>query len=56
MLTMPTMPAATTAVTTAIFWNIGDSCEMSEMPAEVFRNSSSHSAHHCHVLRAAPSV
>ena len=52
MLAIPTIPAATTASTLAISWNIGDSCEMIEMPAEVFRNNSAHSAHHCHVFRA----
>ena len=56
MLAMPTMPAATTAVTLAISWNIGDSCEITEIPAVVFRNSASHSAHHCHVPSAPPSV
>src|ERR1035441_10327806 len=52
ILTMPTMPPAMTALTMAIFWNIGDSCEMTEMPADVFRNSKSQSAHHCHDFNA----
>src|SRR5579863_10139315 len=56
MLTMPTMPAATAAVTAEIFWNIGDSCEMREMPAVTLRNSTSQSAHHCQVERASPRV
>src|ERR1039458_5263343 len=37
MLAMPTMPAAATALTLAISWNIGDSCEMCETPAETLR-------------------
>src|ERR1035438_10534630 len=56
MLATPTIPAATTALTLAISCNIGDSCEMIEMPAEVFRNKSAQSAHHCHVFRAPASV
>ena len=55
MLAIPTIPAAATALTLAISWNIGDSCEISEIPAEVFRNKSSHSAHHCQVFNAPPS-
>src|SRR5579859_756361 len=50
MLAMPTIPAATTTLALPISWNIGDSCEMIEMPAEVFRNRSAHRAHHCHFL------
>src|SRR5271170_3098004 len=49
MLATPTIPAATAAPTLAISWNMGDSCEIIEMPAEVFRNSSAQSAHHCQV-------
>src|SRR5882724_4002790 len=56
MLTTPTMLAAATALTPASCWNNGDSCEIIEIPAEVFKNSRSHSAHHCHVLSASPSV
>src|SRR6202789_901834 len=56
ILTIPTIPAATITLAFAISWNIGDSCEISEMPAEVFRNSSNHSAHHCQVFSASPSV
>src|ERR1035441_5530474 len=56
METMPTMPAATTALTMAIFWNMGDSWEMTEMPAEVLRKRSSQRAHHCQDLRASPMV
>src|ERR1700757_1028657 len=56
MLAMPTIPAATTALTLPISWNIGDSCEMIEIPAEVLRNKSNQSAHHCQVFKAPPSV
>src|SRR4030088_1834955 len=56
MLTIPTMPAAVTALTRASSWNSGDSCEITEIPAQVFKNRSSHRAHHCHVLSASPSV
>src|SRR6266850_166819 len=56
MLATPTMLAAATTLTRARFWNRGDSCEITEIPAEVFKNSSSHSAHHCHVLSASPRV
>src|SRR5438270_13165296 len=56
MLTTPTMLAATTALTRANCWNNGDSCEISEIPAEVFKNSSSQRAHHCQVPSASPSV
>src|SRR5712672_3443551 len=56
MLATPTMPAAATAVTRASSWNKGDSCEITEIPAQVFRNKSSQSAHHCQVLSACPSV
>src|SRR5437588_11225932 len=56
MLTTPTMLAAATALTRVNCWNNGDSCEITEIPAEVFKNSSSHNAHHCQVLSASPSV
>src|SRR5712675_1107519 len=56
MLATPTMPAAATAVTRASSWNNGDSCEITEIPAEVFKNRSSQRAHHCQVLSASPSV
>src|SRR5579863_6363253 len=56
MLTTPTMPAATAALVAVSFWKIGDSWEMSEIPAEVFRKSKTHSAHHCQVASALPSV
>src|SRR5882724_8440239 len=56
MLTTPTMLAAATALTLASCWNNGDSCEITEIPAEVFKNSSSQWAHHCQVLSASPSV
>src|SRR6516165_790331 len=56
MLTIPTMPAATAALAAVSFWKIGDSWEMSEIPAEVFRKSKSQSAHHCQVARAVPRV
>src|SRR6266852_9164467 len=49
MLATPTKLAAVTALTRPSSWNNGDSCEMIEMPAEVFRKRSSHSAHHCQV-------
>src|ERR1700677_1450119 len=56
ILAMPTMPAATMALALESSWKIGDSCEIREIPAEVFRNKSTHSAHHCHVPSAPPSV
>src|SRR5882724_712998 len=56
MLTTPTMLAAATTLTRARFWNSGDSCEITEIPADVFKNNSSHSAHHCQVRSASPSV
>src|SRR5882672_3079576 len=56
MLATPTMPAAATAVTPASSWNNGASWEITEIPAEVFKNKSSHRAHHCQVLSASPSV
>ena len=56
MLATPTMPAAATALTRASSWNNGDSCEITEIPAEVFKNKSSQRAHHCQVLSASPSV
>src|ERR1700676_3951542 len=56
MLATPTMLAAATALTRPSSWNKGDSCEIIEIPAEVFRNRSSHKAHHCHVRSASPSV
>ena len=56
MLTTPTMLAAAIALTRVNCWNNGDSCEITEIPAEVFKNSSNHSAHHCQVLSASPSV
>jgi hypothetical protein len=55
-LAIPTIPAATAALTPASSWNNGDACEITEIPAEVFRNRSSHNAHHCQVLRASPSL
>src|SRR6267142_833614 len=45
-LTTPTMPAATTALTRASSWKSGASCEITEMPAEVFRKRRNHSANH----------
>src|SRR6202035_1523025 len=56
MLATPTMLAAATAATPASSWNNGDSCEIIEIPAEVFKNKSSQRAHHCQVLSASPSV
>src|ERR1700686_1537520 len=56
MLATPTMLAAATALTRPSSWNKGDSCEIIEIPAEVFKNRSSHKAHHCHVRSASPSV
>src|ERR1700734_4211437 len=56
MLTIPTIPAATTALVVASFWKIGASCEMREIPAEVLRKRTSQSAHHCQVRSALPSV
>src|SRR5882762_9673387 len=56
MLTIPTMLAAVTAVTRASSWNSGASCEITEIPAHVFKNRSSQSAHHCQVRSASPSV
>jgi hypothetical protein len=56
VLANPTTPAAVTALTPTISWKTGASCEMIEMPANVFRNRSSQSAYHCHVLSASPSV
>src|SRR5258708_12304328 len=56
MLTIPTMLAAVTALTRASSWNSGDSCEITEIPAQVFKNRSSQRAHHCQVLSASPSV
>src|ERR1700751_5312719 len=56
MLTIPTMPAAMAALAAVNFWKIGDSWEMSEIPAEVFRKSKSQSTHHCQVASAVPSV
>src|SRR5258706_5423846 len=56
MLTTPTMLAAATTLTRPSSWKSGDSCEMIEIPADVFKNRSSHSAHHCQVRSASPSV
>ena len=56
MLVIPTIPAAMTALTSANSWNIGASCEITEMPADVFRNKSNHSAHHCQVASASRNV
>src|SRR5437879_8341935 len=56
ILATPTIPAAATALTRPSSWNKGDSCEIIEMPADVFKNRSSHKAHHCHVRSASPSV
>src|SRR6266478_7375580 len=56
MLTIPTIPAAATALTEASSWNIGASWEITEIPAEVFRNKSNHSAHHRQVESASRSV
>src|SRR3981081_1598795 len=56
MLTIPTMLAAVTALTRASSWKSGDSCEITEIPAQVFKKRRSQSAHHCHVLSASPSV
>src|ERR1700674_646624 len=55
-LATPTMLAAATALTRASSWNNGDSCEITEIPAEVFKNKSSQRAHHCQVPSASPSV
>src|ERR1700688_4518081 len=54
MLATPTMLAAATALTWPSSWNKGDSCEIIEIPAEGFKNRSSHKAHHCHVRGASP--
>src|SRR5438270_4483564 len=54
--TTPTMPAAAIAVTCESSWNIGASCEMTEIPADVFRNRSNQRAHHCHALIASPKL
>src|SRR6187402_2012883 len=56
MLTMPTMPAATITLTLVSSWNIGDSCEMIEIPADVFRKRRAQSAHHCQLFNASPRV
>src|ERR1700730_18776075 len=48
----PTMFAATIAVAPVSSWKIGASCEMTEIPAHVFRNKSSQRAYHCQVLSA----
>src|SRR5258708_31820262 len=56
MLTSPTMLAAATALTRATSWNSGDSCEIPEIPAQVFKNRRSQRAHHCKVASAFPSV
>src|SRR5271169_7026615 len=56
MLATPTIPAAATAVTRASSWNKGASCEITEIPAEVFKNRSSQRAHHCQLLSASPRV
>src|SRR5438445_9984174 len=56
MLTTPTILAAATALTRASSWNNGDSCEITEIPAEVFKNRSNQRAHHCQVASASPSV
>src|SRR5580698_301183 len=56
MLTMPTIPAATTALAPVSFWKSGASWEMIEMPAVVFKKSSTHNAHHCQLERAEPSL
>src|ERR1700757_4164810 len=47
MLTKPTIPAATTVVAPVNSWKSGASWEMMEIPAQVFRKSSSQSAYHC---------
>src|ERR1700688_3800919 len=54
MLATPSMLAAATALTWPSSWNKGDSCEIIEIPAEGFKNRSSHKAHHCHVRGASP--
>src|SRR5258708_17497487 len=56
MLTIPTMLAAVTALTRASSWNSGDSCEITEIPAHVFKNRRSQRAHHCQVRNASPTV
>src|ERR1700737_1555773 len=56
MLASPTIPAATIALAPASSWKIDASCEMTEMPAHVFKNSSSQSAYHCQVLSASLST
>src|SRR4029077_5823658 len=56
MLATPTMPDDANAVARASSWNKGDYCEITEIPAEVFKNRSSQRAHHCQVLSASPRV
>jgi hypothetical protein len=56
ILTIPTIPAATITLVLSISWKIGDSCEISEIPAEVFRNNNSQRANHCQVRSASPRV
>src|SRR5678816_748198 len=46
MLAIPIMLAATTELTPTSSSKNGDSCEMIEMPAKVFKNRSSQSAYH----------
>ena len=47
-----TTPAAVAAPTPVISWAIGEASEMIEIPAITLRNSSDHSANHCHVFSA----
>src|SRR5262249_24901310 len=56
MLATPTILAATTAVTPTSSSKMGASCEIIDMPANVFKNRSNQSAYHCQVLSASTSV
>ena len=53
---MPTSPAATMALTPVISSAMGAAWEMMAMPAVTLRNSSAHSAYHCQVRSASPTV
>src|SRR5258705_13440087 len=55
MLATPTMPAAASTLTRSSSWNNLDSCDITEIPAELFKTRSSHRAHHCQVLSASTS-
>ncbi len=53
---IPTMRAASAALTLVISWAIGAACEMIAIPAVVLRNSSVHSPYHCQLRIASGSV